>query len=91
MVSLVSRFVAPCYIHIVRPLFIENLESDGITPCHLSKLEGKRTYSIISAILQPHPDPPETLKEELGYTLTPEVDSAQSSQSIPGEGDRNST
>lgn len=39
--------------------------------CPLFFLQQKGTYSIMSATLQPHPDPPETLQEELSHTLTP--------------------
>lgn len=39
--------------------------------CPLFFLQQKGTYSIMRATLQPHPDPPETLQEELSHTFTP--------------------
>jgi hypothetical protein len=42
-----------------------------LCPSPLFILLQEGTYSITSATLQPHPDPPETSQEELSHTLTP--------------------
>lgn len=54
-----------------------------LRPGPLSVLQ-KGTCSIVSATLQPHPDPPETLQEELSHTLSPQVGTGCTGPALAG-------